>query len=66
MDELIECRRENNVNIVDSLRKSDWDHELYDIAMDDAAFGCSTEPVVLREWHLDNVTLCRRIPIREK
>ena len=64
--ELAERRRMNNELIVKSLRRSDWDHELFELAAEDSVFGCSSEPKLITEWHMKNVTLCRRIPVREE
>ena len=66
IEELLAHRRVENLAIVNSLRTSEWDHELFELAMEDAEFGCSSKPVPLTDWHVSNVTLCRRIPIREE
>ena len=65
-DELLERRRVNNLEIVGSPRASEWDLELFEIALEDAEVGCSTAPELLTDWHMNNVTLCRRIPVCEE
>jgi hypothetical protein len=66
IEKLVEIAPQINVGIVDSLRSSEFDDDLMEIAMTDAAMGFNSPPRPLEKWHMEEVNLCRRIPVREE
>lgn len=59
VEELVERRLGNNTALIDNLRESEWDYDLFDQAMQDAQLGFSTRPQVLSDWHVQNVTVSK-------
>ena len=66
VDELIRRRRETNMMVVENIRETEWDSELYRLAEEEHEFGSSSAPTVLLDSDLDECNLRRRIPIREE
>ena len=65
VEELREQRFGRNLNIVFSLRSSEFD-DLMQITINDAADGFSTDPEPLTVTHHWTVSLARRFPVREE
>ena len=57
---------QSNGEIVTSIRRSQFDDDLIKIAIDDAVAGFNSEPMPLSSWHMSEVNLARRIPVREE
>ena len=66
VEDLIAQSPSRNREFVASAGPSEWDEDLMDIALKDAELGYNSQPRKLSDWFLDNVTLCRRIPVREE
>ena len=66
VEDLIAQSPSRNRELVASARPSEWDEDLMYIAPTDAELGFNSLPRKLSDWFLDNVTLCRRIPVREE
>ena len=66
VEELREQRLDRNLKIVSSMRSSEYDDDLMQMTLNDAADGFSTYPEPLTVVHLLTVNLARRFPVREE
>ncbi len=66
IEDLVLSRGERNRKLVNSMRPSDWDDDLMDLAIEEASLGCNSEPRMLTHEDMLVYTLCRRIPVREE
>ena len=66
VEELREQCIDRNLKIVSSMWSSEYDDDLMQITLNDAADGFSTYPELLTVVHLRTVSLARRFPVREE
>ena len=64
--ELRAKRQQLNAVVVRKLKASEWDGDLLSATQEDVEFGAMRGPWPLTQWHLSNVTLSRRLPVREE
>ena len=64
--ELRSRRSALNRLVTSKLKASDWDQDVLEQTIEDVDFGAMAVPWKLSQWHLDNVSLSRRIPVREE
>jgi hypothetical protein len=66
IEDLVQSREERNRKLVRTMRPSEWDDDLMDLAIEEASIGCNSEPRILTHEDMLAYTLCRRIPVREE
>ena len=65
VDSLSHNMLERNLNLIESLRESEWSEDLHQAAINDSKLGYMTEPADISSIDLSNVLLSPRFGVRE-
>ena len=66
IEELRGLRETTNEIVLEAVKSTEWDHDIFSQTVDDAEFGAMTFPRLLLNEDLLDKTLTRRIPVREE
>ena len=65
-DTLHQNRRKKNEAVLDMMRTSEWENDMMESALNDMDVGAMGPVVEASSLNLDNVTLTRRLAVREE
>ena len=66
LDQLRSNRQSKNLKTLAKLKTSDYDDDLLTATLEDVEFGAMNEPICASLLDLSEVTVSRRIPVREQ
>ena len=66
MQDVFNHRRTANEILIDKVSETEWAQDVMTETLKDVEHGAMTRPVLVDELNLDEVTLTRRLPVREE